>query len=465
MGATFAAALVRRDGLDAGSTIVVDAGSGVAAVACHDGHLPDRFSVYRAQVLADEPLTIQIMKDDIYPCFACVDHFFPESVELCAGTGAMGSAAAYMGARSLGLVDHNALVCDFLRLRGQGAVYHGDIGDLHVLERLHGDIRASCSSFTLMAGFPCQPFSVQGDRAHFEDGRAATFDKLIRATELLQPQALLLECVPTVAGDSHIAEQLLYLQRVMNWQKEEVILNLDEQWPMKRTRWFCLMRPHAWGKHPLVPWSPLQPRPVIRDVLPHWGSWPESDLLELMLSEDELRAFMDPLHGSDKRLITLDDVAPVVLHAYGSQLTACPCGCRSKGFSSETLRRRGLRGFFICDPVSRQPRLLHPAEVATLLSMDNTLTVAGSLRATLCLYGNAAAPLQVVWCFATLAAGASLYIDRLTFIHPNEVLTHYRRRVREHFVQTVPSPDSRLAPLWDSCCRLRRLLWTGATCS
>ena len=45
----------------------------------------------------------------------------------------------------------------------------------------------------LLAGFPCQPFSIIGDKYGFEDTRGTLFFDIVRILKRKQPSAFLLE--------------------------------------------------------------------------------------------------------------------------------------------------------------------------------------------------------------------------------------------------------------------------------
>ena len=76
------------------------------------------------------------------------------------------------------------------------------------------------------------------------------------------------------------------------------------------------------------------------------------------------------------------------------------------------------------------------------MSMPPQFQIHATGRAALCLLGNAAAPLQVLWTFASLLAGAGQHIDKLAFIHPLEVTEKYGNFVKDSYRLLIPSPMS-----------------------
>ena len=95
------------------------------------------------------------------------------------------------------------------------------------------------------------------------------------------------------------------------------------------------------------------------------------------------------------------DVAPCFLHAYGSQLRACPCGCRSGPLSAQRLAEKGLFGCLLCsaasDDTHHSLRHLHPSEALIFVGMDPIIDFGENVRLTLSAIGQIASPLQSLW--------------------------------------------------------------------
>ena len=78
--------------------------------------------------------------------------------------------------------------------------YEGNFGEKPI-----GDIKAVNERDIpdhdlLLAGFPCQPFSIIGHRKGFEDTRGTLFFDIARILEVKKPAAFLLENVKLLAG-------------------------------------------------------------------------------------------------------------------------------------------------------------------------------------------------------------------------------------------------------------------------
>ncbi len=79
-------------------------------------------------------------------------------------------------------------------------VYKENFGDLP-----HGDItKINANSIPdhdiLLAGFPCQPFSIIGNMRGFEDTRGTLFFDIVRIIEEKKPSAFVLENVKLLVG-------------------------------------------------------------------------------------------------------------------------------------------------------------------------------------------------------------------------------------------------------------------------
>ena len=170
------------------------------------------------------------------------------------------------------------------------------------------------------------------------------------------------------------------------------IISLEDIWPCRRTRWWLLMIPKKYDLKDIQAFPQDGNLQHINQLFMDWPHWPESEEIDLLLTEEELRILQDERYGDDIRWLREIRTCPCILHSYATVLRACPCGCRKTGFSFERLLRDGVRGFYIRSPVTHKPRWLHPREAALLCGLNPQMWLPADLRAGLCLVGQCASP-------------------------------------------------------------------------
>lgn len=126
-----------------------------------------------------------------------------------------------------------------------GETPHGDITKI--------DAQAVPDHDILLAGFPCQPFSIMGQMKGFEDTRGTLFFDIARVLEVKQPKAFVLENVKLLKGHNH-GQTLRRIRETLTdlgYYHEYRVLNaLDFGLPQKRERiWIVGLRE---GKS--IPW-------------------------------------------------------------------------------------------------------------------------------------------------------------------------------------------------------------------
>jgi len=95
----------------------------------------------------------------------------------------------------------------------------------------------------LLAGFPCQPFSIIGHRKGFEDTRGTLFFEIARILEAKKPKAFVLENVKLFAGHNkgETLKRIMEALRDLGYHADFRILNaLDFGLPQKRERIFIV---------------------------------------------------------------------------------------------------------------------------------------------------------------------------------------------------------------------------------
>ena len=91
----------------------------------------------------------------------------------------------------------------------------------------------------LCAGFPCQPFSIIGDRLGMSDPRGTLFREIIRLAKAKRPAALVLENVKqlvTIRGGSVFREIMRDIEQLGYFTDYKVLNAMDYGLPQKRER-------------------------------------------------------------------------------------------------------------------------------------------------------------------------------------------------------------------------------------
>ncbi len=116
----------------------------------------------------------------------------------------------------------------------------------------------------LLAGFPCQPFSIIGSRQGFEDTRGTLFFDIARILEAKRPHAFILENVKQLRGhdEGRTLGRIMETLRDLDYYAEYKVLNaLDFGVPQKRERIFIVgflePRTMIWPKGG-IPYQPLE---------------------------------------------------------------------------------------------------------------------------------------------------------------------------------------------------------------
>ncbi len=95
----------------------------------------------------------------------------------------------------------------------------------------------------LLAGFPCQPFSICGDLKGFEDARGTLFFDIARILEAKKPKAFVLENVKQLRGhnEGKTLQRILKTLQELGYHTDYKILNaLNFGLPQKRERIFIV---------------------------------------------------------------------------------------------------------------------------------------------------------------------------------------------------------------------------------
>ena len=405
----------------------------------HDSQIPSSATLYGWQVIDDDPIVLgKLSSSQMYSNDRSPVRFSSKVVELCAGSGAMGLGAAFLGAQITVAIEMNSFAAEHLRKNDHGVVLEGNVASPYVLASAHRALDGATA--TGLAGFPCQPFSCQGLGKGENDYRFEGFTGTIKATWLLQCQALVLECVPGAQSNPAVRKALDLLCRAMNWCLKECIIDLKTQWPMRRQRWWCILGPRLWLEQEIPDWGMDPCFQKVGHLFPAWPTWPIEDEEILQVTEEEMLIFGDVKYGKDLRLLCSTDVAPTLLHSYGSLLSACPCKCRSTPFSAKALETKGARGYYVTSTLNGLPRLLHPVEAASLLGIPTSMKFHYNARDSLALLGQVASPLPMIWVFTHLVNSAAQHVPALHVLDPKQTLHAFKHELLRqlHEAQHLP---------------------------
>eukprot|EP00435_Cladocopium_sp_Y103_P041446 s1405_g11.t1 len=408
------------------------------------------FSLYDYQFSEDDGILMLYASGESWFCAAQghQDGHLLSILELCAGFGGMGIGASYLGGQVRVSVDFNSLSVEHLKANSHGTVLQLDLTADSTAKLVHQAFGATPGSTTL--GFPCQPHSSQGLGLGSADPRFAVFWGGLRILFLTQSQTAILECVTGAGIHPEIRKGLQLLCSAMGLSIHAVNLDLKDQWPCRRHRWWALLLPTTWDVLGLPPWVPSQKFSTVGKILQVWGTWPDSEEEDLRLQDNEIAAFSDPALGADKRHLELGDLANTFLHSYANAMRSCPCSCRSAGFRRTTLEQGGLRGCYVLSNVHGAPRFLHPREVALLLGIPDLIHYPHTPRSSLALLGLVASPLQMIWVYGHLRLNVTKAFDLAPFPAPDVWLQQYcsallQQTAARFGLHPSPSPLMRIA--------------------
>lgn len=151
-------------------------------------------------------------------------------IDLFAGIGGFHSAAHSLGGKCVFASEIDAEAQKAYEAN-YGLMPHGDITQIAASDIPDHDI--------LFAGFPCQPFSIIGNRLGFDDIRGTLFFDIVRILEYKKPSMFILENVKQLSTHNNghtfktIREKLSLLGYKVYWK---VLNALDYGLPQKRER-------------------------------------------------------------------------------------------------------------------------------------------------------------------------------------------------------------------------------------
>ncbi|MBM4029330.1 MAG: DNA (cytosine-5-)-methyltransferase [Planctomycetes bacterium] len=159
--------------------------------------------------------------------------------------------------------------------------YAANFGETPVGDITKVDAESIPDHDILLAGFPCQPFSIIGNRRGFEDARGTLFFEIARIIEAKRPEAFVLENVKLLVGHNggRTLSRIIEVLRGLGYHADYRVFNaLDFGLPHKRERVFVVgfdaPCSFGWPKGGLV-MKPL--REILEDDVP--GEFYASDYI------------------------------------------------------------------------------------------------------------------------------------------------------------------------------------------
>lgn len=332
-----------------------------------------------------------------------LDHFQKVEVfDVCSGIGGFALGSQSLGFDTRLFLECNALACEQLRANFSVPVIHGSVDDIQHIQDAHS--MRSTGFLQVTGGFPCQPYSCQGDLQGLRDARGLVLPSILRCSWLWQADAILLDCVDNVTQFIEVQLLLEAFANMANMFLSRLVFDLRDQWPVRRRRFWCLLMTKDVPELSLQVWPQCPIYKTLGEILPFDAIWPLEQELELLWDQQEMNIYFDIAYGHDLRTLLPHHQAPTMLHSWANVLRACPCGCRLWPMSMQRLLQGGARGFGIMSALLSHMRHMHPEEGALLCTMPLNYHFTCSPRSALCLLGRIAAPLQVHWLQAQLMA-------------------------------------------------------------
>lgn len=119
--------------------------------------------------------------------------------------------------------------CDTLRANFNIPVIHGNVMDIKNVQKLHAMKTEAFAQVT--GGFPCQPYSRQGDMQGLRDQRGNVLTAILHSAWLLQADALLLECVDNVTQFADLQSLLDTYAEIAGMHIHKMVFDLQTQCP------------------------------------------------------------------------------------------------------------------------------------------------------------------------------------------------------------------------------------------
>ncbi len=233
-------------------------------------------------------------------------------IDLFAGVGGFHIAAKQMGLECVfaSEIDEPASA---VYKSNHGLTPHGDITQIKADHIPDHDL--------LCAGFPCQPFSIIGNREGFEDTRGTLFFEIARILEAKRPTAFILENVKQLvtSNNGDVMQRILATLEGLGYTVDHKVLNaLNYGLPQKRERVLIIGR---------------------IDTL-YGFEWPKAHkrrkpLSEILERTPERRHFVSPRIHKARQEAHKSDIKPAIWHENkAGNISSHPFSCALRAGAS-----------------------------------------------------------------------------------------------------------------------------------
>lgn len=379
----------------------------------------------------------------VFPYPACTWDSSRKVIELCCGMGALGHGASASGFTTVVGCDIRPKMLELFAKHCQGQPVLGDICEFDTLKKIHEAYPYSC---VIASGIACQPYSQLGDQKGGSDPRASTLPATLSAAFYLRAMDVVIECVGPAKDDPFVQHHIRNFCSKTGFHKSECIQDLKDIWGSKRSRWWCVLSAPAIGLVDLMECRDFPDLSTVGSIIPKLRPWPSAAEEELSLTSIEIEAFQPGGKTNVNHLLNVKAPMACALHCWGSQLIACPCGCRDRGLSKNRLDLKGLFAVLVEGVTTKKTRHIHPQEAGALCGLDPCLTWGSHHRLTLGAVGQLASPLQALWVFSHVLRKLQLAQFQVAEASPKTMMMAYRAWLLARCVRQWGSHDCKFPP-------------------
>ena len=375
-----------------------------------------------------------------------VDHL-RKLVETCAGLGIVGKGFHTCGIETVCYNEVNPAFCEWNRKRNQAPTVEGDLTQDTTTGKIFDVVG---TPHILSAGISCQPFSYLGDKRENKDRRSTSLTGTLRMAYINQSAMVVLECTPAANDSKWVQDILQEFCATAGYKLQQRILHLDSMWPAVRNRWWAVLAHPAFEIAQIPEMPVLRFKPSIMHLISTMLHPSEHVMKQIALDSFELERFSNQKGGIGKYVLNAYRPLPTATHSWGSQMTACQCGCRTGGFKQSRLDDKGLHAVLIPigdftkqgDNVYYGMRHILPQEVCMLNGMCPSNFIPNqdsNIRLELAGVGQMASPLQSCWVMGNILFDLQ----------------------KQGLIHDVPAPRHIISKLCQELIRERNLFWAS----